>query len=174
MRRLTRHPVLLVWLTLVWVGLWGTLSVANVLGGLAVAVVLLVLLPLRDTDEPPIRLLALLRFVGFFAAELVKGSAVVVRQVLQGGCPQQAVLAVDVAGTSDRLLTVVANAISLTPGTLTLEVDRARSVLYVHALDVGGPDGVAKARRSLDRLVTLAVQALGSAEAVARTREVRR
>ena len=173
--RLTRSPAMLAWLTLVWVGLWGSVTAANVLGGLALSAVLLVLLPVpQQPDQGRVRLLPLLRFVGFFAVELVRASGVVVWQVLRGGRPQQAVLAVSAAAASDRLLTLVANAISLTPGTLTLEVDRERSVLYVHALDVGGPDGVEDARASIARLVRLAVQALGSDESVARVREVRR
>ena len=174
--RLTRSPAMLLWLTVVWVGLWGSVTPANVLGGLGVAAVLLVLLPLGEhSRQGRLRLLPLLRFVGFFAVELVRASAVVVWQVLKGGRPQQAVLAVGAAGATDRLLTLVANAISLTPGTLTLEVDRERSVLYVHALDVGGPDGVARARRSIERLEHLAVLAIGTDEArqrVARAREV--
>ncbi|HWH28871.1 MAG TPA: Na+/H+ antiporter subunit E [Mycobacteriales bacterium] len=164
--RLTRSPAMLGWLTVVWVGLWGSVTVANVLGGLAVAAVLLVLLPVpQRPDQGRVRLLPLLRFVGFFAVELVRASAVVVWQVLRGGRPRQAVLAVPAAGSSDRLLTLVANAVSLTPGTLTLEVDRERSVLYVHALDVGGPDGVERARRSIQRLERLAVLAVGTDEA---------
>jgi len=45
-RRVTGQLPLLGWLTAVWVALWGSLSAANVLGGLAVAVLLLVALPL--------------------------------------------------------------------------------------------------------------------------------
>lgn len=47
MRRDTKLRVVgLAWLTFVWVMLWGTVSVANVLGGLAVAVAITFLLPL--------------------------------------------------------------------------------------------------------------------------------
>ncbi|HWG93370.1 MAG TPA: Na+/H+ antiporter subunit E [Mycobacteriales bacterium] len=158
-----RHPWLVGWLTAVWVGLWGSVTAANVLGGLAVAVLLLVLLPLPEV--PPqgrVRPVALLAFVGFFSVELVRASLVVVWQVLRPrGELSQAVLALDVPGASDRLLALVANSISLTPGTLTLEVDRERSRLYVHALDVGGPDGVEKARRDMLRLVRKAAAAVG-------------
>jgi multicomponent Na+:H+ antiporter subunit E len=168
-----RHPLLIAWLTLVWVGLWGSVTAANVLGGLAVSVAILAALPLPDAAEPGrVRPAALVRFLAFFAVELVKASLIVTWQVLRpGGELRQAVLAVDAVGASDRLLTLVANAISLTPGTLTLEVDRERSVLYVHALDVGGPEGVERARRSIEQLERLAILAIGTPECLAALEE---
>ena len=165
-----RSPWLVLWLTAVWVGLWGSVTAANVLGGLAVAVLLLLLLPLPAVeDQGRVRPLALLRFTGVFAVELVRASAIVTWQVLRPrGTLRPAVLALEAPGASERLLTVVADVISLTPGTLTLEVDRERQVLYVHALDVGGPDGVEDTRRSLRRLLLLAAQALGPEETARR------
>jgi multicomponent Na+:H+ antiporter subunit E len=169
-----RHPLVALWLTVVWVGLWGSVTAANVLGGVVVAVALLTLLPLPEgagSVRVPlqggaparVRPVAVVRYVLFFALELVKASLLVVWQVLRpGGELRQAVIAVDAIGASDLLLTVVANSISLTPGTLTVEVDRERSVLYVHVLDVGGPEGVDSARRSIERLMRVAVHALGS------------
>lgn len=164
-RRLTSHVVLLLWLTFVWVSLWGSWSVANVLGGLAVAAVLLLVLPLPDVvHEGRARLGAVLTFAVLFFWELVRASVTVVLQVLRPrGELRQAVLAVPVTGASDRLLTLVANAVSLTPGTLTLEVDRPRSTLYVHVLNVQGGDAEVEAQRaSIRRLERLAVRALGS------------
>lgn len=173
LRRLRRHPVLLLWLTAVWVGLWGSPSAANVAGGVATAVVLLLILPLPDAGPTGrVRPLALIRYAVFFVGELVKASVVVVVQVLHPRRRlQQAVLTVDAAGASDRLLTMIANSISLTPGTLSLHVDRERSLIYVHALDVGGTGGVEGARRSLQRLVRLAVRAGGTPEHLRRLEE---
>ncbi len=168
MRRLRRHPVLLVWLTAVWVGLWGSVTSANVLGGLLVAVVLVAALPLPEgTDQNDVRPLALLRFVGFFAVDLVRASLQVALLVVRPH-PQlrQAVVAVPVRGASDRLLTLLANTISLTPGTLTLEVDRQRSTLYVHVLDVGPkPQAVERVRSDILRLERLAILAIGPKDA---------
>lgn len=168
LKRLTGHLTLVGWLTLVWVGLWGSASPANILGGLAVGVGLVMLLPL--TSLPPqgtVRPLALLHFVGFFAVDLVRANMRVVGQVLRPRTQlRQAVVAVPVRGASDRLLTLLANAISLTPGTLTIEVDRPRSTLYVHVLDVrDGLEGVERIRASILHVERLAILALGSEEA---------
>ena len=165
--RVTHQLPLLAWLVVVWVALWGSLTPANVLGGLVVGVLLLLALPLSHVDTPGIvRPGALLRFVGFFAVDLVRSSWQVVRLVLRPKVHlHQAVVAVPVRGASDQLLTLLANAVSLTPGTLTLEVDRPGSTLYVHVIDVGdGPAGVAAVRAKLLVVERLAIEAVGSAE----------
>ncbi len=168
MNRLTQHLVLLTWLTFVWVALWGNLTAANVLGGLAVAAALLLLLPLPDlARRGTVRPVALVRFVLVFLWELVKASLTVVAQVLHPGRElRQAVIAVPVTAVSDRMLTLLANAVSLTPGTLALEVDRPGATLYVHVLDIGGHPGAAdEVRASIVRLEGLAIDALGSDDA---------
>jgi multicomponent Na+:H+ antiporter subunit E len=155
------------WLALVWVLLWGSPSAANVLGGLAVATLLLLVLPLPPVPSPGIvRPGALLRFAGFFAVDLVRSSLQVAVIVLRPRLHlRQAVVAIPARGASDQLLTLLANAISLTPGTLTLEVDRPRSTLYVHVIDVGeGPGGVERVRQEILQVERLAILAVGSAE----------
>lgn len=155
---------LVAWLTVVWVGLWGSVTPANVLGGLAVGVLLVRGLPLTEvTSSSVIRPLQLLRFVGFFVVDLVRSSLQVTVLVLRPRRSlRQAVVAVPVRGASDQLLTLLANAISLTPGTLTLEVDRPRSTLYVHVLDVGAD--VEQVRRDILVVERLAILAVGSAQ----------
>jgi multicomponent Na+:H+ antiporter subunit E len=62
-------------------------------------------------------------------------------------------------------MTLLANSVSLTPGTLSLETDRPGGVLYVHVLDLGGEDGgVEDVRRSIMRMERLILEALGTAE----------
>ena len=181
---MTRRPSVpaVLWLTAVWVGLWGSASAANVLGGLALAVVLLWLLPLAlppAPDRAVVRAGPLLAFAARFAVDLVVSSAqVAVLAVRPRTRLRPAVVAVQVRGASDTLLTVLANAISLTPGTLTIEVDRQRSTLHVHVLDVGhGPKAVDRVRAAVLEQGRRTVHALGSHEArtaLAEDRSVRR
>ena len=173
MRLTGARLVLLLWLAAVWVALWGSVTPANVLGGLAVALVLLAV-PTRAAAPQPagtrgrVRPLGLLRVAVVVAGELVRASLQVVVLVLRPRSQlRQAVVAVPVTGASDALLTLVANAISLTPGTLTLEVDRERRVLYVHVLQVGdGPDAVDRVRRDIAVLEGYAVRALSGSTAL--------
>ena len=163
--RVTHQVPLLGWLTLVWVGLWGSVTPANVLGGLALGILLLLAFPLSHVDTPGIvRPVPLLRFAGYFAVDLVRSSLQVSRLVLRPTLRlRQAVLAVPVRGASDRLLTLLANAISLTPGTLTLEVDRPRSTLYIHVIDAGDSPGAELVRAKILAVERLAILAVGSA-----------
>lgn len=57
-----------------------------------------------------------------------------------------AVVAVPLDAKSDEQIAVLANFISLTPGTLSLEVSKDREILYVHAISVESPDAL---RRSI-------------------------
>ena len=157
-----RRVPLVLWLTVVWVGLWGSVTAANVLGGVAVALLLVTALPLTEVPTAAVvRPLALLRFLAFFAVDLVRSSLQVAALVLSPRrALRQAVVAVPVRGASDSLLTLLANAISLTPGTLTLEVDRPGSTLYVHVIDVG--EGVEAVRADLLHVERLAILAVGS------------
>ena len=159
-----RSVPLVLWLTVVWVGLWGSVTAANVLGGVAVALLLATALPLTEVPTAAVvRPLALLRFLAFFAVDLVRSSLQVAALVLAPRrALRQAVVAVPVRGASDALLTLLANAISLTPGTLTLEVDRPGSTLYVHVIDVG--EGVDAVRADLLHIERLAILAVGSAD----------
>ena len=50
------------------------------------------------------------------------------------------IVAVPLDLTSDAGITVLANLITLTPGTLSLDVSPDRRTLWVHALDVADPD----------------------------------
>ena len=173
MSRRTAHVVLVVWLTAVWVGLWGSVTAANVLGGLVLAVVVVRALPLASPDTPGVvDPAALLRFAARFVVDLLISTwQVTVLVVRPGGTLRQGVVAVPVPGASDALLTMLANAISLTPGTLTLDIDRRSSTLYVHALDIGqGPEGVRQLRQDLHDQASSAVRAVGPAESRARLR----
>jgi multicomponent Na+:H+ antiporter subunit E len=165
----TRSSVALVgWLTLVWVGLWGSVTAANVLGGLVVALVLVLALRPSPAGAPAVvSAAALLRFGLRFAADLVVSSAQVVRIALGRRVDlRQAVVRVQVPGASDTLLTVLADAISLTPGTLTIDVDPRSATLYVHVLDVGeGPQGVEQVRAGLHDQARAAVRAIGTDDA---------
>lgn len=124
-------------LTLVWMLLWGSVSVANFLGGLAVALVITLLLPLPVVPvEGKLHPLSLLRLVIQIAYWLVRSSIEVAwLSVKPGPPPVSSVLRAQFALKSDLVLAMAVNLINLTPGTIALEVDQARRVVYVHVLN---------------------------------------
>lgn len=163
--RLIGRLLLGAWLLTAWLVLWGSLTTANVLSGVAVAVgVLLIPLPARDARFA-FRPLPAVRFVAYFAWQLVRASVVVAIEV---ATPRNrirtGIVAVPLRGASDALVTLVADAVSLTPGTLTLEARRDPPTLYVHVLHL---HDVEQVRRSIRRTEVLAVRAFGSRDALA-------
>jgi multicomponent Na+:H+ antiporter subunit E len=155
------QPAVLGWLTLVWVALWGELSLFNVVAGLLVAAGVCLVFPL-----PPLRLHVRIRpvrlgwLVLHFLADVVRASVQVAWTTLQlHRMPRNAVIGVQLRTSSDFVLTVVAEMTSLVPGSLVVEARRSTSTLYLHVLDARDQAGVERMRRdvlALERRVVLA------------------
>ncbi len=144
------QPMMLLWLTLVWVLLWRDLSAANVLGGLALAVAVTLAFPMpRLRLGTRLRPLALAWLLAHFLYDVVKASFQVAWLTLQlRRQPRSAVIAVQLRSRSDLVMTLVAEAITLVPGSLAVEARRHTSTLYAHVLDLGDHD-VEHFRRSI-------------------------
>ena len=67
-------------------------------------------------------------------------------------------IAHEIRSSSEWVLTLVANAIALTPGTMTVDATLDPPALHVHFLLL---DDVEEAHRSIDRLTTLVLAAAG-------------
>ena len=159
-----------VWLTIMWVLLWGDLSLANVLGGVLVAVLLVVVFPPEDTGDDPvvIRPLATLSFLVWFLWALVVTNVAVAKEVLLPASRSDirtAVVAIPLKTRSGRLATIIANAITLTPGTLTVDARGRPAVLFVHVLSFADVDRTREEVADLERRV---VRAFGTDDEVAR------
>ncbi|MDG4792410.1 Na+/H+ antiporter subunit E [Micromonospora sp. WMMD1082] len=160
------------WLVLVWNLLWGDLSWGNLLGGLLVAIAVLLFFPLPPvTFDGRLRLRGLLVFAVTFVVELVRASVHVARIAIQPGfVPRSAIVAVRLRVPTDLNLALTAEALSLVPGTLIVEVDRAAALLYVHVLDVRRPSDLADAREQVRAVERRIVEAIGSPDEVRRIR----
>ena len=76
-----------------------------------------------------------------FIWELVVSASTVAKLVLSPGLPfKPAIVAVPLDIKHDLGITLFANLISLTPGTLSLDVSDDRGTLYVHAMDTQDAD----------------------------------
>lgn len=161
MRKLSLRIWTLVWLTFVWILLWGTLSPANVVGGLAVALIITLLLPLpRVPVEGRVRPLAFLRLVLYVAVNLVLSSAQVAWLAIKPGPPPAtAVLRAHLAIKSDLVLSLAVGVLTLIPGSVVLEIDQKRRLIYVHVLDVGSDKAVERFYRQVKTVERLMVAA---------------
>lgn len=91
------------------------------------------------------RRLALLVRYGIILLREIWRSAVTVTTLVLG--PQDRLrsgfLAVPMTAASDLEITILANSITLTPGTITVHVEPAKRTIVIHAIDVGqDPDDV--------------------------------
>ncbi|MEZ5349630.1 MAG: Na+/H+ antiporter subunit E [Microthrixaceae bacterium] len=184
-------PPLMVFI--VWIALWGELTWANAASGVVVvAFIGFVIRPVpRQHRVNPVALVGLL---GIFAVRLVTSSAAVVLTVLAPNADRlrSGVVAVRLRTDSLLVATIVADAISLTPGTLTLDArpagERTRSgetsaqpgldtgdahgvTLYIHVLGLSDPDDIRTDVAGLERRVLAAVTPVDFAPDVHDTRD---
>lgn len=147
------------WLVLVWLLLWGNVSVANVLSGIVLALLITLLFPLPAVPvQGRVDLLSLARLVltvGWWLAQSSVGVAWLA--IRPGGPPMSAVLRARLALKSDLVLALAVNIMNLTPGTIVLEIDQTRRLVYVHVLDVGSPRAVDRFYHQVTRLERLLV-----------------
>ena len=159
MRRYALRVWMVCWLILVWILLWGTVSPANILSGLAIALVITLLLPLPVVPvEGRVHLLSLLRLIAQVAYLLVLSSVQVAWLAVKPGPPPlTAVLRVRLAVKSDLVLALAANIVTLIPGSIVLEIDQTRRLLYAHVIDVGSDASVDRFYRQISDLERLLV-----------------
>ena len=165
-----RHQVpLIAWLVLVWMLLCGTWSWANLLSGLLVALVLLALLPLPHVvGGARVRPVPLLVFLGHFVVDLFASGAEVAWQALRpGGVRSTAIVQVQLRADSDLLLTMVAESISLVPGSLVLDLDREQRVMTLHLLPARDMADVQRRKAHVLVVEGRLVRAFGSADDIA-------
>jgi multicomponent Na+:H+ antiporter subunit E len=161
-----RGLLITLWLTVLWLALWADVSVANVLAGVAVSGVVLWSSKggpstRQASDEAPrIAVLSLIYFVGWVLVKLVQSNLVLAWEIVT---PRNrihtGVIAVPMRTDSRAAFLVVGNVITLTPGTLTIEVVGSPPTIYVHVLHLRD---VERVRRDLQRVEHLAVRAFGS------------
>lgn len=161
MRRQLLRLWILCFLILVWMLLWGDFSVANIVTGLVLALGITLLLPLPPVPvEGLLHPLSLLKLVVLVAYYLVLSSVQVAWLAIRPGPPPLvAVLRAHLALKSDLVLALAVNIFNLIPGSIVLEIDQARRMLYVHVIDVGSEKTVQRFYRQVDQVQELLVAA---------------
>ncbi|MFD4368568.1 Na+/H+ antiporter subunit E [Rhodococcus sp. NPDC058521] len=158
-RGLLRKLGILLWLTTVWVLLWGNVSIANILGGMAVATLIMVLLPLpRVPVEGRIHLWSLLKLICLAVWYAAQSSIQVAWLAIRPSAPPvTGVLRYHLNFKSDLVLTLCVDVINLIPGTMVLEIDQPRRIAYIHVLDVGSEKAVNQFYSTISQLERLFV-----------------
>jgi multicomponent Na+:H+ antiporter subunit E len=153
-----------VWLIALWMLLWGQFTWLAFLTGLAAAVIVT-----RIFRLPPVELSGRVNlwwgfvFVLEFLVAVVQGSLTVAWHVLDfRRQPGVAIIGVQLRTDDDLIMTHTAVTASLIPGSLIVESDRDRRILYLHVIGVRDDAGVEKQRAKVRSWEARIVRAVGS------------
>lgn len=137
-------PLMIAGLALVWATITGNFTALNLALGAGVGAI--TALVLRNWLARPLALRRLRRITSLallFLWELIVSAVrvafIVVRPNLKASL-RPAIVAFPLSVKSDAEIALLANLITLTPGTLSVDVADDRSVLYVHVLDLVSRD----------------------------------
>lgn len=129
-------------LAIVWAALFSSFTLPSLAAGFALGYgILWVLQPLFEGSRYRRKLTDLIRLILFFLWDLLVSSLQVTWDVItpvQKSRP--GIIAVPIDAETDIEITTLANLVSLTPGTLSLDLSSDRKTLYVHAMFVENPD----------------------------------
>jgi multicomponent Na+:H+ antiporter subunit E len=129
-------------LTLIWVALTGEFTFINFSFGFILSFFILWLMA-RTPEEKRYfdRLPKIISFTLFFFKELIKANLQVAYDVITPKFYMQpGIVKIPLDATTDLEITLLANLITLTPGTLSLDVSDDKKVLYVHAMYIKDRD----------------------------------
>ena len=153
-----------VWLIALWMLLWGQFTVVAFLTGLVMAVFVT-----RIFQLPPVELSGRVNlwwglvFVLEFLVALVVGSLTVTWQVFDWRHrPGTAIIAVPLRTDDDLIMTHTAVTASLIPGSLIVDADRDRRILYLHVLGVRNERDLERQRAAVAHWEERIVRAVGS------------
>jgi multicomponent Na+:H+ antiporter subunit E len=138
-------------LALIWMALTGQFSPLNFAAGFVISYLLLRLV--QQPGEPLgyfRKAAVLLRFSLFYLWELILANLRVAMAVLSPKLRlTPAVVAIPLEAKSELAITLLGNLITLTPGTLTLDVSSDCSVMYVHTMHA---EDIEKVRLDIKKL----------------------
>ena len=150
MQSLLPHPLLSLAVTLVWLLLVNSLAPGQVLLGLGLGLAIPQLTrnfwPERTRIHRP---LTLLRFLGVVAYDIVTANIVVARLILTPSRPvRPAFVVLPLTLRTDLAISLLANTICLTPGTVSARLSTDQRELLIHALDVDDPQALVETIRA--------------------------
>ncbi|MDQ2660686.1 MAG: Na+/H+ antiporter subunit E [Actinomycetota bacterium] len=175
-RSVWRQLPLLVALVALWLFLWDHIDVLTIVTGvlLAIAVTRALYLPpvlLSGRFNPWRGLLLGLRMMFDVTFASLQVGLLSVNPRWQ---PMNAIIAVQLLTRSDLVTTLTAEAINVVPGTVVVDIDRERGLLYLHALGTRTQADLDRTHRNVLGTEERIVLAIGTREQAASVRAARR
>lgn len=161
-----------IWLVALWMLLWAQFTVLSLLTGIVVAIFVT-----RIFRLPPVELSGRVNlwwglvFVLQFLLAVVRGSLLVAWQVVNPAhYPGTAIIGVPLVTDDDLIMSHVGVTASLIPGSLIVDVDRDRRILYLHIIGARTGADIEAQRRAVMHWEMRIVRAVGSRAQMAAVR----
>lgn len=174
-----RQVPLLLGLVALWIFLWDHVDVLTVVTGIALAIAVT-----RALYLPPVLLSGrfnpwrgLLLGLRMMFDVVVASIQVALKAVWPTWQPMNSIIHVQLLTRSDLVTTLTAEAISVVPGTVVMDIDRERGLLYLHALGTRTSEDIDRARERVlatEERIVLAIGTRAQARAVHEARRRRR
>ena len=130
-------------MAIVWAAITGSASLHNLIFGFVLSTLTLGLIRGQINGTGYVtRVMRVASLAWLFFVELAKSAWKVATMVVSPKLEiQPGIFAYPLTVTRDFEITLLANLITLTPGTLSVDVSEDRKTLYVHAIDCSDPEG---------------------------------
>ncbi|MCH8500188.1 MAG: Na+/H+ antiporter subunit E [Marinobacter sp.] len=145
-----------VMLALAWVALSGTFSAMNLLAGFIFGYFVLLVMQIKvpSLNGYARRIPQVIRFVLFFIKELIKANFRVAYDVATPvWYMKPGVIGVPLEAKTDVEIMFLTSVISLTPGTLSLDVSDDKRMLFIHAMFLQDEDELRRDLKELERRI---------------------
>ena len=129
-------------LALTWALLTGHFTISNFTAGFILGYLVLWVVLSGEANSSYFKKISLvIRFAFFYIWNLILASLKIAYDVITPRHRMKSgVIAIPLDAKSDLEITVLANLITITPGTLSLDVSTDRKVLYIHAMYIDDKD----------------------------------
>jgi len=123
-------------LALIWVALTGKFLIGNFIFGMVLSYIIMWFMYRSEDDQRYFsKIPKTISFVFFFLYELLKANLLVAYDVITPKFHMRpGIVAIPLSAESDFEITFLANVITMTPGTLSLDVSDNNKYLFVHSM----------------------------------------
>ncbi|MGM0613224.1 MAG: Na+/H+ antiporter subunit E [Bacteroidota bacterium] len=129
-----RNFIYNIFLAFIWIALTMKFSLTNVIFGFVLGYLILWFAKRKESENKYFkRIPKFLNYIFYFVSEVIKGSMRIGYEIITPDHKMNpGIIAVPLDAKSDVEITLLANSITLTPGTISIAVSDDRKILYVY------------------------------------------
>lgn len=127
-------------LTIIWCGFSNNFYIPNIILGITISSCCCYLLQSKNTKKFNINIFQLISLLGTVFIELIKSSFIIAWDILTPtSLNDPKIISIDLTCDNDTEKTLLATLISLTPGTLSIDLSEDKSKLKIHVMFANNP-----------------------------------